>query len=119
MRILVCGPRDWTDATVMFYAMRGIHTGDIEFVIHGGCRGVDALAGNWAMENEIQQVIFPAKWKRNGRAAGPIRNQQMLDEGKPDLVIAIQPKDRDTRGTQDMIRRARKAGVRVSVHRPD
>jgi acyl-CoA synthetase (NDP forming) len=52
---------------------------------------------------------FPANWKKHGKSAGPIRNQLMLDVGKPDLVIAFPGGS----GTADMIRRARKAGVPV------
>ena len=51
-----------------------------------------------------------AKWDelgRNGRKAGPIRNQQMLDEGRPSLVVAFP----GGRGMADMVRRARNAGV--------
>jgi hypothetical protein len=47
--------------------------------------------------------------KKHGRAARPIRNQRMLDEGKPDLVVAFP----GGRGTTDMIRRAERAGVPV------
>jgi predicted polyphosphate/ATP-dependent NAD kinase len=42
-----------------------------------------------------------------GKAAGIIRNQRMLDEGKPDLVIAFQGGD----GTADMVRRANKSKI--------
>jgi hypothetical protein len=53
--------------------------------------------------------VYVAQWKKHGRAAGPIRNQRMLDEGKPDLVVAFP----GGRGTADMIRRAERAGVPV------
>lgn len=44
-----------------------------------------------------------------GRAAGPIRHQRMLDEGMPDLVLALP----GGRGTADMVRHATLAGVEV------
>jgi len=50
-----------------------------------------------------------AKWSKHGRAAGPIRNQEMIDECKPDLVVAFP----GGRGTADMVRRAKAAGIRV------
>jgi hypothetical protein len=50
-----------------------------------------------------------ADWNTHGRAAGPIRNQRMLDEVKPELVVAFP----GGRGTADMVRRAREAGVNV------
>jgi hypothetical protein len=54
-------------------------------------------------------VVYPADWAKHGRAASPIRNQQMLDEGRPNLVVAFP----GGRGTADMVRRARSAGVEV------
>lgn len=56
--------------------------------------------------------VFPRS-ATNGKAAGPIRNQRMLDEGKPDLVVAFP----GGRGTADMVRRAKAAGVPVRLNR--
>jgi hypothetical protein len=53
--------------------------------------------------------MFPADWEKYGKAAGPIRNQQILVEGKPDLVVAFQ----GGRGTANMVSRAQQAGVPV------
>ena len=44
-----------------------------------------------------------------GRKAGPIRNQRMLDDGKPDLVIAFS----GGKGTAGMMAIARRAGVKI------
>jgi hypothetical protein len=61
-------------------------------------------------------AVFPADWETHGRAAGPIRNQAMLDEGKPYLVIAFW--DGKSKGTLDMISRATRAGVPVKIVPP-
>lgn len=58
---------------------------------------------------------YPADWEKYGKVAGPIRNQQMLDEGKPDVVYAFTDDLSNSRGTADMCRRANKAGVPVYV----
>jgi hypothetical protein len=58
--------------------------------------------------------VYKAEWDKHGRAAGPIRNQQMLDDGKPDLVLAFA----GGRGTDDMCRRAREAGIEVRRYWP-
>lgn len=50
-----------------------------------------------------------AEWDRLGRKAGPIRNQRMLDEGKPALVIAFP----GGTGTAGMVAIARKGRVPV------
>jgi hypothetical protein len=82
-------------------------TRGITVLIAGGARGADTLAEEWAKAQGIQCEVYMADWEGLGRKAGPIRNQQMLDEGKPDLVIAFP----GGRGTADMVRRAREAGV--------
>lgn len=116
MRVLVCGGRDFEDRSLMARTLRRfkpkVPTDDDlaeHVIITGGAPGADTLAAEFAEVFGIRLRIFPADWKKHGRAAGPIRNQQMLDEGRPDLVIAFP----GGRGTADMVRRARAAGVRV------
>lgn len=109
MRLLVCGGRDFDDFGLMrdvLTEFEGGHAG-ITTLIHGGARGADALAEAWATMRRIPCAAFPADWSRHGKAAGPIRNQQMLDEGKPDYAIAFP----GGRGTDDMAERCIKAGV--------
>lgn len=105
-RVLVCGGRDFDDFGSL---NRELHRHDVSVVIHGNARGADWLADRWARANAVDRLAFPADWETHGRAAGPKRNQRMLDEGRPDLVIAFP----GGRGTADMVRRARKAGVKV------
>ncbi len=59
---------------------------------------------------------FPAAWDKYGKAAGPIRNQQMIDEGRPDFVIAFHSNVGQSRGTMDMLCRANKAGLVVTLY---
>lgn len=82
---------------------------DIEVIIEGGAEGADTLAGNWADEAHIPRATYPADWKKNGKKAGPIRNQQMLDKGKPSIVVAFP----GGKGTKDMVKRAKDAGLAV------
>lgn len=58
-------------------------------LIDGDARGADRLAGEWARARGIENLKFVADWAGQGRAAGPIRNERMLREGKPDLVIVF------------------------------
>ncbi len=81
----------------------------VTLLISGCARGADTLTIEWAEAGGIEVARFPADWSTHGRAAGPIRNQQMLDEGKPELVVAFP----GGRGTADMVRRARAAGIEV------
>lgn len=87
---------------------------DIEVVIHGAARGADRLAGEWAKKRGIPDIGKPANWNRDKKAAGPIRNQAMLDEDRPSLVIAFPGGN----GTTDMVTRSRKAGIRVIEAQP-
>lgn len=81
-------------------------------VIHGAAPGADSLAARWAEAAGVQCEAFPVskvEWSVIGPAAGPMRNQRMLDLGKPEMVLAFP----GNRGTADMIRRAVSAGVPV------
>lgn len=110
MRVLVTGGRDFEDARLMFRVLERLDADRrVDVVIHGGASGADRLAAEWADLAMREVLRFPADWRTHGRAAGPIRNQQMLDEGQPDLVVAFP----GGRGTADCVRRAREAGVRV------
>ena len=80
-------------------------------VISGMARGVDSIAAEWAREMGIEVLPFPADWETHGKAAGPIRNRRMLVGGKPDIVVAFP----GGRGTADMVRQAKAAGVQVVV----
>ena len=84
-------------------------------IIEGAARGADVLGKVAAIWLGIPWQEFPADWTTHGKRAGHIRNQQMLDEGKPDLVLAFHPVTGCTPGTRDMIQRAQQAGVPVRV----
>ncbi|WP_445215473.1 DUF2493 domain-containing protein [Bradyrhizobium sp. Pa8] len=110
MRVIVCGGRNFNnlDAVTRFLDMlHAIH--GFTLVIHGGARGADWCANRWATVQRLPIECFPAHWKVHHNAAGPIRNGQMLAEGQPALVIAFPGGS----GTADMMKQARKAGVRV------
>jgi hypothetical protein len=109
----VCGSRNWTDTDAISVALGWFADVPNVLVIHGDARGADRLAGAVAKEMGFDVRPFPADWNRHGNGAGPIRNQQMLDEGHPDIVLAF-PLGM-SRGTRDMIRRARKAGIRTHI----
>lgn len=89
---------------------------DIVFV-HGGAHGVDWTAGFWAGLFEIETRVYPADWNQYGNRAGPIRNQQMLDEEDVDLVLAFPGPN--SIGTWDMIKRAQKANIKTIITKVD
>lgn len=120
MRVLICGGRDYPRSEAWNWLERNLHdylaeaTGchasvTITAIIHGGARGADEGAADWAKSEYIPVIAFPADWKRDGKAAGPIRNRKMLTEGKPDIVVALP----GGKGTADMVRQSRSAGLPV------
>lgn len=109
MRVLVCGGRDYADEKGLRLVLDAMHkTLPFTLLIHGAASGADHLAAQWALRKGIALKAYPADWKLHGRAAGPIRNEQML-AAQPDKVIAFP----GGRGTAHMVGIARKAGVQV------
>ena len=90
MKVLICGGRDFVDEAFIFAELDQLHR-QYEFgiVIEGDARGVDRIAGKWATARGIKLDEFPADWANEGRHAALIRNERMLREGKPDLVVAF------------------------------
>lgn len=115
-RVLVCGGRHYDDHNRIFNVLNNYDADhDFTAVIHGAATGADRAAGHWAMgQQHIEEIRFPANWHKYGKAAGPIRNQRMLSEGKPDLVIAFP----GGHGTQHMVEIARLQGIEVVEVRP-
>lgn len=110
MRILVFGGRDWTDQQLTFRVLDKVHRErGISWIIHGGARGADTMAGDWAQDRKVPFLRFNANWSGDGKAAGPLRNQRMLDQGKPNAGIGFP----GGRGTADMAARLRKALIPV------
>jgi hypothetical protein len=110
MKILVCGSRHFNDYELL---ERILNEYEISDIIHGDARGADRLAGQYGNKNEIPVHVFPAQWDLYGKGAGHIRNGQMLREGTPELVIAF--RGPNSRGTQNMIDQATKAGVETRI----
>lgn len=79
----------------------------ISEVVSGSASGVDTEGEKWAESKGLPVTRFPAHWQTHGRGAGPIRNQKMADYA--DVLIAFS----GGRGTQDMVKRAMKAGLKI------
>lgn len=110
-RVCVCGGRDYTNKARVFRCLDNALAilGDIE-LIHGDANGADKLAGEWAEIRNQKATPFPAKWKKYGKSAGPIRNREMINNGF-DFLIAF-PGDK---GTADMIEATMKKNIPVLV----
>jgi hypothetical protein len=110
MKILVCGGRDFADASALNEALDTIHREkNVTRLIHGAARGADALAAAWAASRGIPAHAFPADWVTQGKAAGFRRNEAMLHQGTPELVVAFP----GGKGTAHMVNLAKAADVPV------
>ncbi len=113
-KILVTGDRNWDDIPRVVEELRGYRPGTI--LVHGACRGADVICAAVAEALRFEVRAYPADWEKHRRAAGPIRNQQMLDvENKPeepiDLCLAFHNDIDNSRGTADMLSRVDKADI--------
>lgn len=130
MRVLVCGSRTWDDLFIVGAVLDGLLEQalcNFDYpltIITGGALGADACARRffggkladhtYAEHEHVFHETYPANWHEHGKAAGPIRNQQMLDEGKPEIVVAFSDLPVTT-GTSDMVKRAKRAGLPTYV----
>ena len=107
---IVCGGRTYRDKARVYAVLDAARERlGIEAIVQGVADGADYLAWKWADECGFPCGNFPARWDEDGKKAGPLRNQRMLDKAKPFCVIAFP----GGRGTDDMCKRAEAAGVKV------
>lgn len=115
-RILITGSRHWDDEQAITDALLDVaRDQDRQLtVVHGGASGADNIAGVVAEELGMNVEVHPANWDKHGKAAGPIRNQHMVDLGA-DVCLAFPLPG--GRGTKHCIMAASRAGIPVRVVR--
>ena len=116
-KVIICGCRDFTDRDFAFRELDRCLAGRRGMeLVSGHASGADYLGELYAKARGIPCRVFPAKWNAYGRAAGPIRNREMLlyirDSDRPSVIAFW---DGRSRGTGNMIRIARDAGISVTV----
>lgn len=93
-----------------------VQSGPLRTMVNGmATSGVDLFCYRWAQRVGLDVREFPADWDTHGEAAGPIRNQEMIDENPDMEVLLVFP---GGAGTSDMTRRARKAGIQRVFYNP-
>lgn len=130
-RILVTGSRDWSDynsvVRALSVAIETLYENDPSIksitIVHGGARGADRMAGRFVDQARafllgkgisLKEEIHNADWTRDGKAAGVIRNQKMVDLGA-DIAVAFHKNK--SRGTAHCIQACQKAGIPVSIYK--
>lgn len=112
MYLLISGKRDFTDYEFFKEKVDIVknHHSDRELIIvEGGASGVDAMAKRYAIENGLQYKEFPANWKKYGKLAGPMRNQQMVDFVAENYGISLFFWDGKSKGTGNCLSLAKKS----------
>lgn len=111
MRVIVAGSRDFTDPLffeVVSYAVTKSGF-DITELVCGMAKGIDTHGYKWAEDKRIPVKEFPANWQLYGKAAGPIRNNEMAIYG--DALILIW--DGESKGSYNMRTEALRLGLPV------
>lgn len=122
MRVLICGDRKYDNPTFIKFLLNGLD--DDTVVINGGAWGADFYARKVGAEIFGAENVetYYAEWTKYPQEtkwmAGHVRNQRMLDEGKPDVVFAFKDNFNwglDKGGTEHMVKIAKEAGVPTYV----
>ena len=135
MRIVMFGSREWDKVHIIHKEIDRLlnNHGDNLVIIHGDARGADSIVRHYAEKCGITHECYcaakrqwkPGKsetmhhvsdWNKDGKVAGLLRNQAMIDQGKPVGAVAF---DLGTRGTADMTGRCKQAGLPILEYRDD
>jgi predicted Rossmann-fold nucleotide-binding protein len=113
VRLVITGGRDYGDKQAVYEALDAVKKKhpELKVLIHGDARGADTLGKEWALERGITPEPYPANWNKYKNGAGPMRNQEMIDRGKPDAAVAFPGNS----GTSDMIKRLTLAKIEVWI----
>lgn len=110
-RLLVSGSREWDQPEVleMVLTQFWIDYGDDLVIVHGDCpSGADRIARDWAHKHGVPDEPHPADWNKHGKAAGHIRNKEMVDTNPHGAVFFFRG---PSRGTKNCFDHAVKAGI--------
>ena len=119
MRVLICGSRNWRATGPIMAVIAGCkamadENGEPLVIIHGDADGADRIAKRIGKQCGAEVISEPADWNQHGKAAGPIRNQKMLDDHKPHVIWAFRSTGKSN-GTDDMTTRGRARGTPTFV----
>ena len=106
--VIVTGSRNWKDKDTVWKALDKENP---TLVVHGGAKGADAIADEWASKNDVECRVYKAKWNTYGLAAGPIRNEFMVTE-YPDAEVLAFPTP-DSKGAVHCMNFAMSRGLAV------
>lgn len=120
LKIIVAGSRGFADYDNTFAPVLDTYLSDVGQlkyppdsieIVSGGARGADRMAERYAKERGLKFRLFPADWEAHGKAAGPIRNEQMAEYADWCIVFW----DGESRGSKNMIKTAEKHSLRLNI----
>lgn len=120
VNVLICGGRDFNDEALFRSTLsqyRNRWAWPLKIIVGYDPEkdyplGADKIAYEYAVGWGLARETYPYHYHL-GKKGGGSRNQQMLDEGKPDLVLAFPTPN--SKGTWDMVRRSKKAGIETLI----
>ena len=117
MNLAIIGSRSIIpDPVIILDKLRelAVHSTDedpIQKIISGGAVGVDTVAGVIANNLQVEFLELKPDYSKYGKAAPHVRNNEIIEQA--DLIIAVW--DGASKGTQSVIKKARKRGKKVIV----
>jgi predicted Rossmann fold nucleotide-binding protein DprA/Smf involved in DNA uptake len=112
MSLSVVGTRTFDDYELLKKTLSNLDIIDsVKEIISGGAKGADKLAEVYAEENNLNIRIFLPDWEKHGRAAGPIRNRQIIQNS--DYIVAFW--DGKSPGTKSSINIAKELNKPISI----
>lgn len=110
MKVIVTGGRDYSNRKKVYEVLDKLNP---DVVVQGGAPGADYLAREWALYRGKKSLTYGVDWEKHGKAAGPIRNREMLAKNSDAIVVPFP----GGRGTANCVNEAIRANMRVySVH---
>jgi hypothetical protein len=108
--ICISGSRSFNKYHMVLTAMENMKRTPLA-IVSGCARGADMFGELWAKRHDIPIVRFPADWPQYGKAAGAIRNKQMVEYADEFVIFwdGVSP------GTKHMIETVKKSGKHMML----
>lgn len=110
VRVLICSGRFYADTHTLTHVLDlYARTQIIDVLIHGGHQTLGSAIETWARGIDVHVIRYPANWMLHGKYAETKRNLFMLEDSRPDVLLAFSGGE----DTAECIRMAQRAGIPV------